>query len=375
MQTPRHDYTTTLCLDAILDIWLNVLKEVGVMAGRREVAAAADVSLRTVSNVVNGYIHVAPETRARVLKVIEELDYRPSEVARSLKMGRSGLIGLMLPELDTPYFAELTRAFVEEGADRGLTVVIDQTDGDLGRERDFVGRADRGSLFDALILSPLALRPSDLAAVPRDRPIVFLGEDPYPGFDKVMIDNFDAARQMVSHLASIGRRRIAAIGAERTVHGSSSLRLAGYRQGLRDAGLAVDETAIEFVGAWRRGDGAAAMRRLLASAERPDAVFCFSDPLALGAIRALHEADVSVPDEVAVAGFDDIEDGRFATPSLTSITPDKHLIARVAFDRIVMRLEGSGGAAEEIVAPFTLTVRESTAGRDARAHQDDASDV
>ena len=329
------------------------------MATRREVAQAASVSVRTVSNVVNGFDHVAPATRERVLRVIRELDYQPSELARSLKVGRSGLIGLMLPELDTAYFAELTRAFVEGGAERGLTVVVDQTDGDRERELALLRRTSGGSLFDALVLSPLALRSEDLDGFGA-APLVFLGEDEFPGFDKVMIDNFQAGFEAVEHLIRQGRRRIAAIGAERTSHSSSSLRLDGYRAALAShPDLELAET-IEYVEGFRRPEGAAAMRRLLERPDRPDAIFCFSDALALGALRALHEGGLSVPADVAVVGWDDIEDGAFAIPSLTTVSPDKQWLAKTALDRVSRRLAGEDLEPGVLVAPHRLVVRESS---------------
>ncbi|GAB3598525.1 LacI family DNA-binding transcriptional regulator [Microbacterium tumbae] len=329
------------------------------MGTRREVAEAAQVSLRTVSNVVNGFAHVAEPTRARVLQAIADLDYRPSEIARSLKRGRSGLVGLVLPELDTPYFAELTRAFVEEGARRGMTVVIDQTDGDIERERYLIDRTVAGSLFDALVISPLALAPDDLAAVDPARPIIFLGENSLPRFDRIAIDNVAAARDAVTHLATAGRRRIAAIGAQASPYASSELRLRGYREALMAAGLG-HAGLVEEVLQFRRADGADAMERLLARSERPDAVFCFSDLLALGAHRALHLHGLRIPTDIAVVGFDDIEDGAYATPSLTTIRPDRSFIARTALDRIEARLGGTAPAAALITAPHELVIRESS---------------
>ncbi|MEY9952312.1 LacI family DNA-binding transcriptional regulator [Leifsonia sp. EB34] len=332
-------------------------------ATRREVAEAAGVSVRTVSNVVNGFDHVAPATRERVLRVIHELEYQPSELARSLKVGRSGLIGLMLPELDTAYFAELTRAFVEGGAERGLTVVVDQTDGDRERELALLRRTAGGSLFDALALSPLALRAEDLEALAAG-PLVFLGEDEFPGYDKVMIDNFLAAREAVEHLLGQGRRRIAAIGAERSHRAASSQRLEGYRAAIRaHADLGLPEI-VEYVEGFRRPEGAAAMRRLLDSGERFDAIFCFSDALALGALRTLHDAGVSVPDQVAVVGWDDIEDGRFSIPSLTTVSPDKQWLAETTLDRIVRRLAGEKLEPEVLLGPHRLVVRESAPSAD-----------
>ncbi|MCU1409149.1 MAG: LacI family transcriptional regulator [Microbacteriaceae bacterium] len=329
-------------------------------ATRREVAQAAGVSLRTVSNVVNNFANVAPETRARVLNVIEALDYRPSEIARMLKRGRSGLIALVLPELDTPYFAELTRAFVELGAAHGYTVVIDQTDGDVERERELISQTDRGALIDGLVVSPIGLQSKDLRGISPERPVVFLGEDSHTGFDQVMIDNFAASRDAVTHLIAQGKTRVAAIGAQRTYLPSSTIRLAGYKQALQDAGIPFDPSLVAHVDAFRRADGAAAMAQLLDGPSLPDAVFCFSDPLALGAMWVLHQRNLQIPHDVAVVGFDDIEDGRYSTPSLTSVSPDKHFIAAKALDLLSSRLEGTNVAPASYLAPYTLVVRGSS---------------
>jgi DNA-binding LacI/PurR family transcriptional regulator len=331
------------------------------MVSRKHVAEAAGVSVRTVSNVVSGHPHVSHDVRDRVTRAIAELGYRPSELARSLKVGRSGLVGLVLPDLDDPYFAELMKVFVEEGSRRGLTVVIDQADGDPRRERLFIDRTQDGSLFDALIISPIGLKPGDLRGIDARRPVVFLGERLFPGFDQVMIDNRMAARDAVAHLISTGRRCVAAIGALAGETETSSLRLAGYGDALAAAEIEYDDTLVPVVGSFRRQDGASAMQTLLDLPEPPDAVFCFTDPLALGALRTLALRGLTVPDDMAVVGFDDVEDGRFSTPSLSTVSPDKRHIAVTAFDRIEAKLTGDPRNAEVVsIAPHRLEVRESS---------------
>ncbi|MFE7870054.1 LacI family DNA-binding transcriptional regulator [Micromonospora humida] len=327
----------------------------------KDVAERAGVSVKTVSNVVNGYQHVRPETRARVEAAIAELRYRPNLSARNLRKGRTGVIALAVPELDVPYFAELARHVVAAAADHGWTVLIDQTGG--GREREKVAAAGVGDhMIDGLIFSPLSLSADDLVGL--ELPMVLLGERTDHGrADHVMIDNVAAAREMTAHLIGLGRRRVAAVGAQHTPEGAGArLRLAGYTAALADAGIGYDERLVADTPAWHRADGAAAMRHLLASGVRPDAVFCFSDTLALGALRALHEAGLRVPADVAVAGFDDIEDGRFSVPTLTTVSPDKERIARLAVDLLAGRLAGERDApAREVTAPHRLAFRESTA--------------
>jgi DNA-binding LacI/PurR family transcriptional regulator len=133
---------------------------------------------------------------------------------------------------------------------------------------------------------------------------------------------------------------------------------------LAEAGLPTDESLVAPVAAYHRADGARAMARLLDSGDLPDAVFCFNDLLALGALRTLLERGYDVPGQVAVAGFDDIEDGRYATPTLTTVSPDKERIARQAVDLLAERMSGATGApAREIYVPHRLVIRESTTGR------------
>lgn len=329
----------------------------------REVAAAAGVSIRTVSNVVNGFAKVAPQTRERVERAIAELDYRPNAVARSLRQGRSHLIALVLPELDVPYFAELSRLVVEEATERGYTVMIDQTDGDPRREQEMImGGSKASALFDGTIFSPIALGGADLRRRRSTKPIVLLGERIAGiGVDHVMIDNVAAARAATEHLLSLGRRRVAAIGyQDDPTRETARLRTEGYRRALTEAGLPIDPTLIGHTEYFHRADGAAAMQRLLALPQPPDAVFCYNDLLALGALRVAHEHGLRVPDDIAVVGFDDIEDGRYSIPTLSTISPDKAQIARVAVETLLRRLDGDDSPPIEFTAGFDLVVREST---------------
>jgi DNA-binding LacI/PurR family transcriptional regulator len=328
----------------------------------KDVAERAGVSVKTVSNVVNGYVHVRPDTRARVMEAIEALDYRPNISARNLRLGRTGIIALAVPELDIPYFAELAKHVVSAAARHGWTVLIDQTNGDSEQER-LVAAGIRDHMIDGLIFSPLALTAADLDAGAKATPMVLLGERVAHGpADHVAIDNVAAARDATTHLIGLGRRRIAAIGAQHTAEAATArLRLAGFGEALHAAGITQDEALVAPAPEWHRADGAAAMRTLLAAGPPPDAVVCFNDTLALGAMRALHEAGLRVPDDVAVAGFDDIEDGRFSVPTLTTVAPDKADLARVAVDLLAARLSTTEGAPpREQTVPHRLIAREST---------------
>lgn len=320
----------------------------------RDVAEHAGVSVRTVSNVVNGFRYVAPATRERVQASIDALGYRPNMAARTLRRGRTGLVALVVPEIDSPYFAELAARTVRIAERRGLTVLIDQTDGDAEREKQLLhGR--RSQLVDGVLFSPWAVAPAELAARTDTVPLVLLGEhDGAAGVDHVAIDNVAAAREATGHLLAAGGRRIAALGIQpRSLNATARQRLAGYQQALAEAGVPAEPDLAVPVRRLHRADGHRAMLELLDRAEPPDAVFCFTDELALGALRAAADRGVTVPDDLALVGFDDIEDGRFSVPALTTVSPDKDRIAELALDR----LAAEPGPPRSIVAPHRLVVR------------------
>ena len=334
----------------------------------RDVARRAGVSVKTVSNVVNGYAHITPGTRERVERAITDLGYRPNLTARGLRNGRTGTVALAVPELGMPYFAELAQHVVAAADERGWTVLIDQTEGLRERER-LVAAGFRDQIIDGLLFSPLALTAADLAERSDGTPMVLLGEriggsgDGSLVADHVMIDNVAAARDATAHLIASGRRRVAAIGAQDQASGATArLRLEGYRQALAAAGLPYDPALVVPAARYHRADGAEGIARLLRLAEPPDAVFCFNDPLALGAIRRLWELGVRVPGDIAVAGFDDIEDGRYSVPTLTTVAPDKAELARQAVALLARRLAGRAEPPppEEIEVGHHLVVREST---------------
>jgi DNA-binding LacI/PurR family transcriptional regulator len=339
-----------------------------VPARLKDVAVLAGVSVKTVSNVVNDYPYVRPTTRAKVMEAIAELGYRPNMTARNLRSGRSGVIALAVPELDAPYFAELAHHVVGAAMDHGWTVLVDET-GQIHdralRDRERSAAAGiRGQLIDGVILSPLALDQADLARY-GSVPLVLLGERLGSHLaDHVAIDNRSAAEEATRHLLDIGRRRIGVIGTQPPPYGHTARqRVQGYRAALRSAKVRYDSSLVVPAAHWRRPDGLDGIRRMLALPSPPDAVFCLNDLLALGAMRGLGEAGVRVPDDVAVVGFDDIEEGRFSVPTLTSIAPDKAAIATEAVARLADRLEqGAATAPEEVMVGYSLEIRESTGG-------------
>ncbi|MQA02186.1 MAG: LacI family DNA-binding transcriptional regulator [Streptosporangiales bacterium] len=327
-----------------------------------DVAKLAGVSAKTVSNVVNGYEHVSPEMRAKVLAAITELNYVPNVSARSLRTGRTKVIALALPDLAVPYFGELARHITRAAEEHDFTILIDQTDGLVDRERQ-IASGLRDNVIDGLIFSPLALGAEEIAAASSETPMVLLGEREHPATtDHVAFDNIAAARLATGHLVRLGRTRIAAIGSqvERRV-GTGALRLEGHQSALKDAGLPVDDQLVVPTRRLHRMEGVRAMDELLDLPEPPDAVVCFNDLVALGALYTLRRRGLRVPDDVAVVGFDDIEESTYSNPTLTTISPDKERIATTAIDLLVRRLAGKRGTdSREVLVDFQLVQREST---------------
>ncbi|MFF7792878.1 substrate-binding domain-containing protein [Streptomyces sp. NPDC007991] len=331
----------------------------------RDVAALAGVSSRTVSNVVNGYAPVSEDTRARVQRAVDELGYRPNVLARNLASGRSGQIAVVVPYLDTPYFAELLQGIIRAARVRGYNVLIDQTDGDAEHEKMFLSRGSQQLLFDGVIFSPLGLAQSDLSERDASLPLVVLGERVSDGsFDHIGIDDVTASREATEHLLGLGRRRVAAIGDQPYRTGEAAqLRTRGYRLAHERAGVAVREEYVISTPRFNRSDGATAMAHLLSLEEPPDAVFCYSDLVALGALHTLASRGLRVPEDIAIVGYDDIEDARYSNPPVTTVSPDKAMIAETAVERLLKRIGSSTPVpGREIRAPHRLIPRASTTG-------------
>ncbi|MBO0793883.1 MAG: LacI family DNA-binding transcriptional regulator [Ktedonobacteraceae bacterium] len=340
----------------------------------KDIAAYTGVSIKTVSNVVNGnFAHVGPETRALVLEAIKKLNYKPNVAARHLRNAQVSILAYAFPDLSNPYFADVAHAIIATAAEMNYTVLLDYTFSQREKELAILtGMSPH--LLDGVILDSHTLDAESIAQTQSHGPIVLLGERLFGApFDHVLIDNIQAAYVATRHLIESGKRRIAAIGVQQANSEAPSLRLRGYRKALEEANLPIDTSLLVTGGLWHRADGAQAMRSLLnqSRANLPDAVFCFNDLMALGAMSVIHEAGYRIPEDIAVIGIDDIEDGRYATPALSTIEPDKQEIARLAVTLLIERIKGQRTQPpESIIAPFRLQARASTLGQQAKAAGD-----
>jgi LacI family transcriptional regulator, repressor for deo operon, udp, cdd, tsx, nupC, and nupG len=326
-----------------------------------DVAAQAGVSMRTVSNVVNGFPHVSPQTRERVEKAVAQLGYRPNLTARNLARGRTGLVALVVPRLEMPYFAALAQQVLEVSESEGLYTVIQQTHNSHELELEALeGRF--GQRIDGVVLSPTTLDASDVVARKSDIPLVLLGDKDWRTTRAwtVGIDHEAASEAAVAHLLATGHRRIGMVGPGLSVPGHR--RWVGYVRAHEKAGVETDPHLIFETAGLSGQDGAIAGERLAAMDDRPDALFCLTDWVALGVIRGLQRAGVSVPDDVAVVGYDDIPYGRAANPTLTTIAPDRREIATISVQSLLDQAAGMTEEPHAFVTGWQLVVRESSGG-------------
>jgi LacI family transcriptional regulator len=308
------------------------------------VADAASVSVTTVSFVINeksgGNIRISDETRRRVWKAVEALNYRPSRAARALRTKRSNLLVLMIPHIETRFNPLLAAAVQREAEEENLDLIIYSTRDEFGREKNFLDALpSRG--VDGVIISSHQSSSDDIDdLVKAGVAVVVHGDSPtHPYVDNVMIDEVRAAEEAVCYLIDKGHKRIGTIaGPEGTWVGR--LRKEGYRNALQARGLPVENELIREMDFFRQGAGALAMQMLLALPEPPTAVFAGMDRFAIDALLFSVDSGLSVPEDVMIIGYD-FEPGSEATkvrPRLTTIRRDANLLGATAAQLLVERL-------------------------------------
>ena len=330
----------------------------------QDVARHAGVSVMTVSNVVNDHPHVRTTTREKVLASIQELGYHVNTAARSLRQGKTGVIGLAVPEVDRPYFGLLATLLIERAQQHGFELVIEQTAASRDRELDAITRSRLRS-YDGLILHAGELHDDDASLLRGDFPLVVLGERAYTGpIDHVEMANAEGAALATAHLAEKGCRRIAMIGGRLGAPGDvdvATLRANGHRAALLSAGLAFDPALVRAAPFTYEG-GLEAGNLLAEDVPDVDGIFCATDVVAIGVMRALRDRGLSVPADVRVAGFDDVPLASYLTPSLTSVHPDHEAMADAAIRMLVDRISGARAADDyrSFTGATRLVEREST---------------
>ena len=320
----------------------------------KDVARRARVSIASVSRALNSAGSVTPEVRSRVLRAAHTLRYMPHAAARSLINRRTHTVGLLLPDTHGEYFSELIRGVDRAARARGLHLLVSSSHGDSPEATSTALQSMNGRVDGLLMMSPHVGGGSLAEALPPGLPTVLMNTRAARGTRAAyLVDDFGGARAMTCHLASCGYRRIAHIRGPRD-NFEAEERLRGYRAGLGT------RRAVVIDGEFSEESGYLAGQALAAERGRPDAVFAANDAMAIGCLFALTESGVRVPEDIALAGFDDVPVARFVHPPLTTVRVDVAAMGRRALERLAAAIDDprtDTGTVETL--PVELVVRAS----------------
>lgn len=331
------------------------------MATIVEVAQRAGVSIATVSNFIRGTKRVSPAVQARVKAAIRELDYYPNEIARSLKVKQTRMLGIVLPDITNPFFPEVIRGAEDSAYERGYFLVTANTDEQIGRERRVVS-ALRSYRVDGILLASAPGRDTShiQSAIASGLPVVCI-DRPVSGVetDSVLLDNVRGAHECVRHLIQLGHRKIAIITGKLDAQIARE-RLSGYEKALQEADVAADPALI-LEGDFRDESGYRHGKQLLRGKSKATAVFVCNGVMTLGFLKALEESGKRCPEDIAVATFDDLAVDRSFHPHLTAVVQPSYEMGARAATILMDRIEGkrTGDASAVRIVP-TLVIREST---------------
>ena len=327
---------------------------------RKEVAQRARVSVAVVSYVVNdGPRPVSPETRHKVERAIEELGYYPNELARSLSRQQTAIIGLIIPSLVNPVYAEIADSLTRYCAARGYRVILGSSGRHHQTEVEFA-KSLRAKRVDGVVIIPSEspeeiLKPLQQAHIPT----VVLEHD-LPNTHCIAIDDLLGGQLATQHLLSLGHRRIAMIRRKPT-SSLSHLRFVAFQQMLQEASIQPDPDLV-IESAAGQANGYASMQRLLTLSQPPTAVFAHNDVLAMGALSAIHQAGLAVPGDISIVGYDDTISSAYLNPPLTTVKLPISEMGHVAGETILELIKnGNLFSPKTITLPVELIIRASTA--------------
>lgn len=324
-----------------------------------DVARQAGVSTATVSRVLSGKPYVSDAVRQRVLDAIRDLNYHPSRVARSLRVQRSSIIGLIISDIQNPFFTSVVRAVEDAAQQRGYSVILCNSDEDVEKELTYI-QLMLAEQVSGMIVSPTASNNEVYRQLVEQRvPVVAIDRraDDVP-MDMVVSDNVDAARQVVSHLIENGYRRVGAVlGIPDASTGAE--RYQGYVEALAEHGLPLLPELVR-IGPPRSQHGYELTLGLLQQPTPPDAIFTGNNLLTIGALRAIYELGLRIPDDIAVAGFDELDWMFLVRPALTVVMQPTYEMGRQAAELLLARIEDPSRPPQQIVLQPTIKLRESS---------------
>ncbi|PTQ56298.1 MAG: Ribose operon repressor [Candidatus Carbobacillus altaicus] len=332
------------------------------MATIKDVAHLSGVSVSTVSRVLNNSGYVNPKTKHKVLKAIEALEYKPSQIARGLVSRKTRTLGLMLPDITNPFFPELARAVEDKAHEKGYALILCNSDNDLGKEEKYFDLLQEKSV-DGIIFSGEVRLPFLQRLQKKQTPLVVVdARTDHMTVHSIYTDNRYGGQLGTWHLIEQGYKRIAHI---RGPYGSMPAedRYRGYQDALKQAGIEIDPILVQ-PGNFDLQSGYEAMLRLLSLNDVPDAVFVANDLMALGAMEAIFEKKLRIPDDIGVVGYDGIPLTRIARPKLSTVEQPVYQMGTLAAETLITRLEHPDSKVESVVLKPTLRIAGSSHRRD-----------
>ncbi|MDQ2999360.1 MAG: LacI family transcriptional regulator, partial [Chloroflexota bacterium] len=332
-----------------------------VMSTINNVAKLAGVSRMTVSRVLNNSGYISQETRERVEKAIAEINYVPNALARSLRFKQTNIIALILTDITNPFFTSVARGVEDVAREQGFSVIFCNTDESEAEEIKYLNILLQKQI-DGFLLVPACDSIKSIAVLQaRAVPAVVVDRRvPHGPVDSVRSDSEQGAYQLIRHLLALGHTRIAVLSGSSTVSTAVD-RVAGYTRALREAGVDIDQQQI-FFDQFTQGDGYLMARQALAAKPQPTALFAANNFIAFGAVRAVREAGLRIPEHISIVAFDDLPQSMIWEPFLTVAAQLAYEIGQRATELLLSRLAGEGPAeTQEIMLPTTLIIRKSSA--------------
>ncbi len=324
----------------------------------RDVAAYARVSPSTVSHVLNGTRFVDPGTEGRVRAAIEALGYRPNSVARSLRRRTTGTIGLLVPDISNPFFADVARSIEDAGFSEGYNVILCNSDGSETKEIAYIDVL-LSKQVDGLILISSGSRPDPLQVILNAGAPVVVADRELGGLpvDQVLVDNEQGGYLAGQYLARLGHRRIGCIAGPEGLTLSVE-RITGFRRALAEAGIEWSASTVVH-GDFHYASGEVSMRELLRRELGLTAVFAANDVMAVGAVNVLIRSGLRVPDDVSVVGFDNTLQSYAIVPSITTVAQPVAELGEISISLLLKRIKQPSEPPSRILLPTRLIERES----------------
>ncbi len=324
-----------------------------------DVAEKAGVSISTVSRVINNTGRISEKTKKKVLKVMEELQYQPSVVASALTGKRTHTIGLIIPDVSNPFFAEIARRVEDRGRELGFNLIMCNTDNNPETEEMYLSLIKQKSV-DGIIIGTTSKNYHAVNHLLEEHfPVALIAQDiPELTIDVVTVDDFLGGYKAISHLVSLGHKNIGIVLGKLT-RTSEKYRFQAYRQVLEEHGLGFDERLVKYTD-YSMEDAKRAALELLKSPQRPTAIFAYFDNLAIGVYQAAKELGLAIPDDLSVVGFDNTILAAIVDPPLTTIAQPIEEMARQVMDLLVKEIQGEKLTKQRIILPPELIIRHST---------------